>query len=113
MTLLDRQVPQPEKGLTPTDREVEMSDQRVADLKAVMGTIEGRRFVQRLLKLTKPLESPMQTSSKIYFDVGLQYVGLWLFNQLKDTCLRELLLAENEEHVEEEIYHARRSQTTG
>lgn len=72
-------------------------EREVNDLKSVMATPNGRRFVWRLLEKTGLYKSSMTGNSQTFFLEGQRNIGLYLLAQINDHCLEEyvLMLGEN------------------
>ena len=72
-------------------------DREVSDLRALMSTPAGRRFMWRLLEKTGLYKSSMTGNSQTFFLEGQRNIGLFLLAQVNDHCLDEyvLMLSEN------------------
>jgi hypothetical protein len=76
----------PTDALLPDDSAAELTakanlqqQQKVEDLKWLMGHAQGRRIVTRLFEKTGIRRTPFHTSgSQMSFNAGAQNVGLWL-----------------------------------
>lgn len=60
-------------------------DRDLDDMKKVLATDFGRRFVWRLLSRAKVFESIFETSSKIYYNAGIQDFGHYLVAEVVDA----------------------------
>lgn len=72
-------------------------EREVADLRVLMGTAAGRRFMWRLLEKTGLYKSSMTGNSQTFFLEGQRNIGLYLLAQVNEHCLDEyvLMMSEN------------------
>lgn len=60
--------------------------QEVEDFKHVVGSVEGRRFLWRLLEKTGVYRSSFTGSSETFFREGQRNVGLFLIGEIHEIC---------------------------
>jgi hypothetical protein len=74
-------------------------EREISDLRSVMGTPQGRRFMWRLLEKAGIYKSSMTGNSQTFFLEGQRNVGLYFMAGINDHCLDEyvLMLTENRE----------------
>lgn len=72
-------------------------EREVADLRNLMSTPSGRRFMWRLLDKAGIFKSSMTGNSQTFFLEGQRNIGLFLMAQVNEHCLDEyvLMLTEN------------------
>ena len=72
-------------------------EREVNDLKSVMASPGGRRFMWRLLEKAGIFKSSMTGNSQTFFLEGQRNIGLFLLAQVNEHCLDEyvLMLTEN------------------
>lgn len=68
------------------------------DLRTVMSTPSGRRIIWEILEFTKPFHVAFTGNSTGFFLEGKRSVGLWLYQQLNDTCFNLFLEARRENY---------------
>ena len=74
------------KTLTPERTDAQF-DEEAADLRAVMSTKEGRRFVWRLMDDAKVFEDIYTGNSDTYYFCGVRALGLRYFHLSTTHCL--------------------------
>jgi hypothetical protein len=72
-------------------------DREISDIRALMSTVPGRRFMWRLLDKAGIYKSSMTGNSQTFFLEGQRNIGLFLLAQVNDHCLDEYvqMLTEN------------------
>jgi len=60
-------------------------DQELADIKAVMSTFEGQRFIWRILSKCKAFGSVWEASAKIHYNSGQQDIGHFLMAEIVEA----------------------------
>lgn len=70
--------------------------QEIADLRTVMGTRQGRRFVWRLLELTGVYRTSYTGNADTYFREGARNVGLVLVRDIHEHCFDKYVEAMQE-----------------
>lgn len=75
------------------------TDAEIKDVKAIMATGEGRRFMWRLLEKTGLYKTSFTGNSTTFFNEGQRNIGLWLISQVNEHCLDEYaqMVEENRE----------------
>ena len=74
-----------------------MNEQDLADLRSLMETIEGRRFVWRLLSRCGIFrQSYVQDSDGTAFNEGQRSIGLWVYQDLQMGCSDLFLIMQAE-----------------
>lgn len=74
--------------------------QEADDLKTVMSTVQGRRFVMALLDRTGLFRTSFTGNASTYFNEGRRDVGLRLLADINEQC-PELYLTAQQEHLQE------------
>tara|TARA_R110000868_G_scaffold317394_1_gene578215 strand:+ start:1371 stop:1670 length:300 start_codon:yes stop_codon:yes gene_type:complete len=79
-------------------RQIE-TDAEVHDLRAIMESQLGRRFMWRLLEQTGLYKTSFTGNSTTFFNEGQRNIGLWLIAQVNENCLDEYtqMVKENRE----------------
>lgn len=67
--------------------------QEIADLRTVMGTVQGRRFVWRLMDLAGVFRSSYTGNSDTFFREGQRNLGLIVMKDVQDHCFDEFVKA--------------------
>jgi len=80
----------------PTERQEQEAQAAASDLRQVMGTPAGRRFVWRLLGNCRIYQSSFTGSSETFFFEGQRKVGLELLAQIHRHCPDLYLQAQKE-----------------
>lgn len=87
---------------TATQREKLRGEQEEADLRAIMSTPQGRRFMRRLIvevcgrdRCTYAFGPAARDSDMVLLE-GMRNVGLQVFSEVKTVCPELWLLAEKE-----------------
>lgn len=75
------------------------TDAEVQDLRAIMESPTGRRFMWRLLEQTGLYKTSFTGNSTTFFNEGQRNIGLWLISQVNENCLDEYtrMVKENRE----------------
>lgn len=84
------------------DKEKFQRDTEIQDLKKVLSTREGRRFLWRLMAHCKVFESILETSARIYYNSGRQDVGHFLMAEIAvadDEKLFEMMREAKQEEL--------------
>ena len=71
-------------------------DQEIEDLKTVMSTAGGRRFMFRLFSAAKIFDRCFTGNSTTYYNEGRRELGLEFFNDLATNCPSEFARAQQE-----------------
>lgn len=79
-----------------TDRERFEADMREGDVREVMGTESGRRFVWRLLGDCGLYRSSYHPSALIHFNEGQRSIGLQLLSEITSLCPAQYLVMQGE-----------------
>lgn len=66
-------------------------EQAKADLRRVMGSESGRRFINRLLSRCGVYRSSFTGNSETFFREGARNVGLFLLAEIQAHCAEEFL----------------------
>lgn len=61
-------------------------DRELADLKMVMDSLEGRRFVWRLLDKAGVFRTSFTGNSATFFNEGMRNIGLIVMADLNESC---------------------------
>ena len=79
-------------------RQVELDD-----LKQVLNTPSGRRFITRLLDQTGLLASDMFTgNSTTFYNLGKRDVGLWVYNEMMKAKPKSMIEIMNDKLTEKQ-----------
>lgn len=62
-----------------------LEDRDREDLRKTLSTIEGRRFVWKVLSHTKTFNSIWEQSAKIHYNAGQQDVGHYIMTLIEDA----------------------------
>lgn len=70
--------------LTKEDREKQLYIRQINDLRAVMGTAEGRRVIWTFFAYTEPLKDVTRIgfNASVYYNAGKQGYGQWLVGEI-------------------------------
>jgi hypothetical protein len=60
-------------------------EQELLDIKAVMNTFEGQRFIWRILSKCKAFGSVWEASAKIHYNSGMQDIGHFLMAEIVEA----------------------------
>lgn len=71
-------------------------EREINDLKTVMGSVNGRRFMWRLLEKAGIFKSSMTGNSQTFFLEGQRNIGLFLLAQINEHCLDQYVVMLNE-----------------
>lgn len=83
-------------------REKLLRDQELSDIAIVCSTLEGRRFVWRILSKCKTFESVWENSARIHFNAGQQDLGHFLMSEVIETK-EEILFQMMKENKREQV----------
>lgn len=74
------------------------------DVKKIMKTEQGRRFIYRILEQTGMFTTSFTGNSATYFKEGERNIGLWLQKEIDVECMEEgfTMLREYKAKVDEE-----------
>ena len=67
-------------------------EREINDLKCVMASANGRRFMWRLLEKAGIYKSSMTGNSQTFFLEGQRNIGLYLLAQINEHCLDEYVV---------------------
>jgi len=67
------------------DRERYNRETQLNDIRIVLGTLEGRRLMWRLMGHAKVFESIWEPSAKIHYNSGLQDFGHFIMSEIADA----------------------------
>lgn len=59
-------------------------DQELGDLGVVLSTLEGRRYIRRLLAHTGVFRAGFTPSSQVYYDNGIRSVGVFIWGEVEE-----------------------------
>lgn len=60
-------------------------NQQLDDIRTVISTVQGRRFLWRLLGFCKTFETVWENSARIHYNAGKQDVGHYLLAEINDA----------------------------
>lgn len=80
-----------------------ISERAIADLKQVMDTPHGRRFIWGLLEYTGIYRCSFTGNSTTFFNEGQRNVGLKYLNDVMTHCAEQYLQAMKENKQEEKV----------
>lgn len=60
-------------------------DQELSDIKSVLSTEEGKRFIWRILSKCKAFSSVWEASAKIHYNSGQQDLGHYIMSEIIDA----------------------------
>lgn len=83
-------------------REKILRDRELSDLAAVCSSVEGRRFVWRVLSRCKTFESVWENSARIHYNAGIQDLGHFLMSEIVETS-EEILFQMMKENKKEQV----------
>lgn len=78
------------------------SEQQINDLRRLMDTDYGRRFVWRLLGQAGTFQLSFTGNSETFFNEGRRSLGTELYGQLHEHCLDQYLVMMHEAKEKEE-----------
>lgn len=84
------------------NKEQMMLSQRRKDMAHVLSSIEGRRFIWRLLGQCRTFSSIHETSAKIHYNSGQQDIGFQLLREI-DAADAEMFFKMRNENLNKEI----------
>jgi hypothetical protein len=73
------------------ERQEGKREQEQNDLAFVMSTVQGRRFLWRVIKQCKTFSPVWENSARIHYNAGQHEVGIWLWNELEASNAKALL----------------------
>lgn len=68
-----------------------LKEEQLADLRDILSTESGRRFIWRLMEKTKAFGTLWAASSEIYKNVATADIGKWLFQECQKADLASLM----------------------
>lgn len=77
-------------------KQIHIRNLELEDLRAVMSSVEGRRFIWRFLSSTNLFQQSFTGNSETYFREGKRAIGLMLFRDLHESCHSLYLKMESE-----------------
>lgn len=83
-------------------REKLLRDQELSDLAMVASTIQGRRFLWRLIERCKVFETIWENSARIHYNAGQQDLGHFLMSEIVNTK-QEIFFQMMKENKQEQI----------
>ena len=94
-------------------KERDQREQELADLRELLKTEFGRRFVWRVLGYCKLFQDVWDPSSRIHFNAGLQHVGHWLTAEITaaDEEAFFLMMRENQARIRKSEQEAEATRT--
>lgn len=77
-------------------RDERVRDRELADLRLVMSSVEGRRFVWRLLEKAGVFRTSFTGNSTTFFNEGMRNMGLMVLGDVHEACAAEYIVMMNE-----------------
>ena len=71
-------------------------DRELHDLRSVMDSVEGRRFVWRLLSQAGVFRTSFTGNSTTFFNEGMRNMGLIVLADVQEACASQYLVMMNE-----------------
>lgn len=71
-------------------------DRELADLRLVMSSVEGRRFVWRLLEKAGVFRTSFTGNSTTFFNEGMRNMGLMVLGDVHEACADAYIVMMNE-----------------
>lgn len=71
-------------------------DRELADIRLVMSSVEGRRFVWRLLEKAGVFRTSFTGNSTTFFNEGMRNMGLMVLGDVHEACASEYIVMMNE-----------------
>lgn len=98
----------PKQVANAAKKEKEAREIELADLRELLKTEFGRRFVWRVLGYCKLFSDIWDPSSRIHFNAGLQHVGNWLMAEITDADEEAifLMMRENQARLKRQAIEA-------
>ena len=84
------------------EREKSVRERELMDLKILLSSPEGRRFIWRLMGKAKVFESVWEQSAKIHYNAGQQDFGHFLMAEVVEADQKALFLMMQESKKKEE-----------
>ena len=85
-------------------KEKRRRENELNDLRFVLGTPQGRRFVWRILERTKVFESIWHPSAQIHYNAGQQDFGHYLFGEIaeaEETAILQMMQESKRQKMED------------
>lgn len=60
-------------------------EREMSDIRYILQSIQGRRFMWRLMEFCKPFESIWESSARIHYNSGKQDVGHFLMGEITEA----------------------------
>jgi hypothetical protein len=73
-----------------------LRDRELADLRLVMSSVEGRRFVWRLLEKAGVFRTSFTGNSTTFFNEGMRNMGLMVLSDVHEAAAAEYIVMMNE-----------------
>jgi hypothetical protein len=73
-------------------KEESVRDRELHDLRTLMGTVEGRRFIWRLLDRAGVFRTSFTGNSTTFFNEGMRNIGLIVLADITEACSDNYLL---------------------
>lgn len=77
-------------------KDEQIRDRELHDMRSVMETIEGRRFVWRLLSQAGVFRTSFTGNSTTFFNEGMRNIGLIVMADVQEACADKYLVMMNE-----------------
>lgn len=77
-------------------KDEQVRDRELHDMRSVMDTVEGRRFVWRLLDRAGVFRTSFTGNSTTFFNEGMRNMGLIVLADVQEACAHQYLVMMNE-----------------
>lgn len=77
-------------------------ENELADVKALMETPVGRRYIWRYIQVCRPMSDPFTGNSETFRNCGLQTIGKMMFAEVLENCPELYMLMAREAKAREE-----------
>lgn len=77
-------------------------DREMHDMRTVMSTVEGRRFVWRLLERAGVFRTSFTGNSTTFFNEGQRNMGLIVLADVHEACAEQYIVMMNESKKDQE-----------
>lgn len=83
-------------------KDEQIRDREMHDMRTVMSTVEGRRFVWRLLERAGVFRTSFTGNSTTFFNEGQRNMGLIVLADVHEACAEQYIVMMNESKKDQE-----------
>jgi hypothetical protein len=83
-------------------KDEQIRDREMHDMRMVMSTVEGRRFVWRLLERAGVFRTSFTGNSTTFFNEGQRNMGLIVLADVHEACAEQYIVMMNESKKDQE-----------